>query len=247
MTRTPLALVCLVISLGVSASAFGQTPTEEALRLTAAYHEDPTRIDRARDLLEQALGRDRRVETMIALSRVYVLVGLVRARTPDEKLAAFERGREVGKRATELAPRSEDAHFWYVANTGLFGQTKGVLRSLALLPTMREEIEILLALNPRAARTHNVAANVLFEVPAILGGDRTKAEEHWRKGIELDPHYTVQRVDYAKMLIATGRYDEARRELGTVLDEKAATNRADWTVRDVPRARAMLDAIRDKR
>jgi tetratricopeptide (TPR) repeat protein len=232
--------------LGVSSTAPGQTPADEAQRLTAAYHEDPTRIDRARDLLEQALERDRRVETMIALARVCLLVGIVRARTPEEKLAAFERGREIGRRAIELAPRSEDAHFWYAANTGLVGQTRGVLRSLALLPTMREEIDILLALNPRAARTHNVAANVLFEVPRLLGGDRRKAEEHWRTGIALDPHYTVQRVDYAKLLIATGRHDEARRELRTVLDEKTPTNRADWIVRDVPRAQALLDSIRER-
>ncbi|MBI1733818.1 MAG: tetratricopeptide repeat protein [Candidatus Rokubacteria bacterium] len=246
MPRLAWILLVLLVA-GAPSAAHAQTPVEEAQRLTAAYHEDPTRIDRARDLLEQALARDRRVETMIALSRVYLLVGDVRARTPDEKLAAFARGRELGKRATELLPKSEDAHFWYVANTGRWGQTKGVVRSLFLLPTVREELDILFALNPRSARTHNVAANVLFEVPGLLGGDRTKAEEHWKKGIEIDPRYTLLRVDYAKLLIATGRYDEARRELRRVLDEPAPTNRADWTMRDAPRARTLLDQIKDKR
>lgn len=240
-------LVCVMVVLGVSSAALAQSPVEDAQRLTAAYHEDPARIDRARDLLEQALARDRRVETMIALSRIYVLVGDVRARTPDEKLAAFERGRELGKRAIELAPRSEDAHFWYVANTGRWGQTKGVLRSLFLLSTVREELDVLFALNPRSARTHGVAANVMFEVPGMLGGDRAKAEDHWKKGIEIDPRYTILRVDYARLLIATGRYDDARRQLQRVIDEPAPTNRADWTVRDAPRARALLDQIKDKR
>jgi tetratricopeptide (TPR) repeat protein len=234
----------LVVALALAPGAPAQTPAAEAGRLIASYHEDPARIDRARDLLEQALTTDRRVETMIALSRVYLLVGLLRAKTSEEKLAAFARGRELGDRAIELAPKSEDAHFWYTANTGLYGQTRGVLRSLALLPTMRQEIEILLSLNPGAARTHNVAANVFFEVPGLLGGDRKKAEEHWRKGIELDPRYTVQRVDYAKFLIAAGREDEARRQLQRVLDEPNPTNRADWIMRDVPRARAMLESIR---
>lgn len=118
-------IVCLVAVLGAWSDAMGQTPADEAQRLTAAYHEDPARIDRARDLLERALARDRRVETMIALSRIYLLVGDVRARTPDEKLSAFERGRELGKRAIGLAPKSEDAHFWYVANTGRWGADEG--------------------------------------------------------------------------------------------------------------------------
>lgn len=240
-------LIALAFVLVPATPAPAQSPAVEAQRLTAAYHEDPSRIDRARDLLEQALARDRQVETMIALSRVYLLVGDIRATTADARLAAYERGRELGKRAVELAPRNEDAHFFYVANTGRWGQTKGVVRSLFLLPTVREELDILFTLNPHAARTHAVAASVSFEVPALLGGDRAKAEEHWKKGIELDPHYTLLRVDYARLLIATGRRDEARRQLQRVLDEKTPTFPADWTVKDVPRARELLGGLTSDR
>jgi tetratricopeptide (TPR) repeat protein len=236
-------LIALVLLLLPAAPAPGQSPAAEAQRLTIAYHEDPSRIDRARTLLEDSLARDRQVETMIALSRVYLLVGDIRATTPEGKLAAYERGRELGKRAVELAPRNEDAHFFYVANTGRWGQTKGVVRSLFLLPTVREELDILFALNPNAARTHAVAANVFFEVPALLGGDRARAEEHWKKGIELDPHYTLLRVDYARFLVAAGRRDEARRQLQRVLDEKTPRFPADWTVKDVPRARELLGGL----
>lgn len=238
---------CLIVLVTLPVVALAATPAEEASRLIAAYHEDPTRIDRARELLEKALERERRVDTIVMLSRVYLLVGDVRATTPEDKLAAYERGRELGQRAIELAPRSEDAHFYYAANTGRFGQTKGVMRSLFLLPTMRAEVDTLMELNPRSARTHNVAANLSFEVPGLLGGDRKKAEELWKKGLEIDPHYTILRVDYAKLLIATGRYEDARRELQRVLDEKTPTNRADWTIRDVPRARTLLESVKDRK
>ena len=245
MTARLLGAIALLVVSCAAASA--QTPADEALRLIAAYHEEPARIDRARDLLEQALARERRVETLITLSRVYLLAGDIRATTADDKLAAYERGRELGKRAVELAPKSEDAHFWYVANTGRWGQTKGVVRSLFLLSTVREELDILFQLNPKSVRTLNVSANVLFEVPGLLGGDRKKAEEQWKTALDLDPHYTIVRVDYAKLLIATGRYDDARRELTRVIDEKTPTNRADWIMRDVPRAKSLLESIRDKR
>ena len=242
MRFTVLAALVLV-----AARALAQTPVDDAERLLTTYHEDRTRIDRARDLLEQALSRDRRVETMITLSRTYLLVGEVRATTTDEKLLAYERGRELGKRAVELSPRSEDAHFWYAANTGRWGQTKGVMRSLMLLPTMREEVDLLLAMNPRSARVRNVAAGFSFEVPGLLGGDRKKAEEHWKTALDIDPHYTVARVDYARLLAATDRFDEARRQLRRVLDEPSPTNRADWIVRDVPRARTLLESIKDRK
>jgi tetratricopeptide (TPR) repeat protein len=239
--------IVLLLLAGPAVGALAQSPADEAARLISAYHEDPTRIDRARELLERAITRDRPVEAIITLSRVYLLTGDIRAGTTEERLAAYDRGRELGKLAVELAPRSEDAHFWYVANTGRWGQTKGVVRSLFLLPTVREELDILFQLNPKSPRTLNVSANVLFEVPGLLGGDRKKAEEQWKRALALDPHYTIVRVDYAKALIATGRYDEARRELGRVLDEKAPTNRADWTMRDVPRAKSLLESIRDRR
>ena len=63
----------------------------------------------------------------------------------------------------------------------------------------------------------------------------------------IDPHFTVLRVDLARLYIAGGRYAEARQELTRVLDERAPRIVADWTVRDVPRARALLESIKDKR
>src|SRR5439155_477927 len=80
---------------------------------------------------------------------------------------AYDRGREIGKRAVELAPKSHDAHLWYAINTARWGETKGVLRSLFLLPTIREELGILLELDPRSVRAHILAGNVLLEVPGL--------------------------------------------------------------------------------
>jgi Tfp pilus assembly protein PilF len=84
-------------------------------------------------------------------------------------------------------------------------------------------------------------------VPRLVGGDRARAEEFFKKGLEIDPRFTVLRVDLARLYIATGRYAEARRELTRVLDERAPRIVADWTVKDAPRARTLLESIRDKR
>ncbi len=240
---------CLLAALLLLAPAVAdtQTPAAEARALVARYHEDQTAIDRARDLLEQALKRDSQVETMIMLSYVSFLWGDIRATTPEDKLAAYERGRELGKRAVELMPKSHDAHLWYAINTGRWGQTKGILRSLFLLPTVREEIDILFQLNPRSVRAHSLAGNVFLEVPGLFGGDKEKAEEHFKKGLAIDPKFTVLRTDLARLYIATGRYDEARRELQRVINETAPTIVADWTVKDLPRARQLLESIKDKK
>jgi len=232
-----------LLLLALAAPTPAQSPFEEARQLVASYHTDLNRLDRARDLLENLLKTDRQVEAMILLSRIYFLWGDVRATSTEEKLQAYDRGREIGKRAVELAPKNPESHFWYATNTGRFGQTKGVFRSLFLLPTVKQELEIILELNPKHLGAHALAGNVELAGP---WGDLEKAEEHFRKGLKLDPHYTVLRVDLARLLIKRGKYDEARKELRRVLNEKAPTNLADWTVKDTKRARELLESIKDK-
>jgi tetratricopeptide (TPR) repeat protein len=245
MRRPWLGLALLVLA-ALPSAARGQTPVESARALVARYHEDPTAIDRARDLLEAALARDRRVETMVMLSYVHFLVGDVRATTTEAKLAAYDRGRELGRRAVELAPRDPEAHVWYGINTGRWGLTKGVMRSLFLLPTVREQVEATLALDPRNVRALALSGNVYLEVPGLFGGDKDKAEQQFRKALEINPRFTVARVDLARVLIARGRHDEARRELQQVIDEQAPSSIADWTVKDRPRARQLLESLRGK-
>jgi tetratricopeptide (TPR) repeat protein len=244
--RARLRLALLLALVLAPAVAPSQTPVAAARALVARYHEDPTVIDRARDLLEAALARDRQVETMVMLSYVHFLYGDVRATATEDKLAAYDRGREVGKRAVELAPRNPEAHVWYGINTGRWGLTKGVMRSLFLLPTVREEVDATLALDPRNLRALALSGNVLLEVPGLFGGDRAKAEQQFRKALEIDPHFTVARVDLARVLIAMSRYADARRELQRVVDERTPNSLADWTVKDLPRARELLESIKGK-
>jgi tetratricopeptide (TPR) repeat protein len=244
MPRPVLALTLALVLVPFAAAA--QTPAETARALVARYHEDPATIDRARDLLEKALATERRVDTMITLSYVYFLIGDVRATTADEKLAAYDKGREIGRRAVELAPKDPEAHVWYGINTGRWGLTKGIMRSLFLLPTVREEVDATLALDPRNLRALALSGNVFLEVPGLFGGDKDKARQQFRRALAIDPHFTVARVDLGRVLIATGHYADARRELQLVIDDKQPNNIADWTVKDLPRARELLESIKGK-
>jgi tetratricopeptide (TPR) repeat protein len=242
--RARLALV-LLLALVASAPASAQTPAvlESARAAVSTYHEDPARLDRAIAQLTAELARDHQVPTMVWLSRLHFTAGDVRATTTEEKLAAYDRGREIGRRAVELAPRNAQAHLWYAINTARWGQTKGIMRSLFLVPTVREELAVIFDLDPRLPEAHALAGGVYFELPALFGGDRAKAEAHYKQGLQIDPHFTVLRVDLARLYLATGRPAEARRELQRVLDERAPTKRADWTVKDVPRARTLLETL----
>lgn len=243
--KNPLVLVGTALVLLVGSTAWARSPFVAELRtISARYHQDPSRLDAIRVGLEEALRTGEDVETLVALAQVSFIWGDVRAANNDQKLEASDRGRQAAKRAVELDSRNILAHFWYGTNTARWGQANGVVRSLFLLPTVKEEIRVILELDPSFPAVYALAGNVFYEVPGLLGGDLDKAEEMFRKGLELDPKFTAMRVGLGKTLIKKGRPAEARRELQAVLDEKAPSNLADWTLKDSKKAHQLLQSIK---
>jgi tetratricopeptide (TPR) repeat protein len=244
------SLLLLPIALAVSAPAevLAQTPVETARALLRQYQEDPSRIDRARDLLEAAVakGSANDVPTLLTLARAWFLYGEERAKTDDARVAAYERARDVAKRASELAPRNPDAHLWYAITLGTWSREKGLLRSALALRNLRKEVDTVLQLDPRNIEAHIMAGSIARELPVLLGGNRKDAEEHFKTAQRLDPRLTGVRIELAQLYINMGRYPEARQELLAVLAEKAPTDRPRWTLKEVPQAREMLESIRDK-
>jgi tetratricopeptide (TPR) repeat protein len=242
--RPTLSGAVLLLLLTVPGNASARSPlVEEIETLATRYDKTPARLDVVRDGLAEAARREPDAETWIALARACFIWGDVRATTAEQKLAAYAEGREAARRAVELAPQSALAHLFYAINTGRWGQTKGIGRSLFLLPELREAARRTLDLDPTLPAAYALAGNVDYEVPAVLGGSLERAEGYFRKGLGVDPRFTALRVGLAKVLRKQGRVVEARRELRAVLDETAPTNPAEWSMRDAPEARALLDTL----
>jgi tetratricopeptide (TPR) repeat protein len=240
---TSLVLAMLVLFTAVEAAA--QSPlVGELRRLSVRYHEDPSKLDTLREGLEKAAAADPQPQNLVALSQVSFIWADVRGKTQDEKLQAYDRGRQAAKKVVDADPKHVVARFWLATNTARWGQTNGIVRSLFLLPDVQREIRAILDLDREFAPVYVLAGNVYYEVPVLLGGDLAKAEEMFRKGLELSPRYTMMRVGLGKTLLKRGQTDEARRELTAVLEEKSPLNPADWTVKDVPEARKLLEGLK---
>ena len=238
--RTLTWFVPLTIVLLMTSAAAGQDPVESARALLASWHEDRARIDRARAVLE---GAPPTAETLVELSRAWFLTGDLRARTEAEKLAAYEQGRETARRAIALAPSNDMAHLWLALNTGRYAEMKGMVTGLKMLPTIREASDTVLRLNPRNVDGLVLAGGILAGVPRVMGGDRVKAEAHFKRALELDPHKTSARIELAELYIDLRRWADARRELQRIVDETAPTDLPRWTISELPRARTLLAEI----
>jgi tetratricopeptide (TPR) repeat protein len=236
----------LLGALAFGPAAVADEASEAARTLLAIWHEEPARIDRARALLESAAAARPSAEMLTELARAWFLTGDIRAGSEADKLAAYEHGAAAARRAIALAPNSDEAHLWFALNTGRFAETRGSMKALGLLPTIREASDTVLRLNPRNVDGLILAGGILAEVPRLMGGDRARAEAHFKRALEVDPHKTAARIELARLYIATKRWAEARRELQRVLEEPAASDLPRWTMREVPRARALLAELAER-
>ena len=245
------AALAVVLVLSSPASAGATTPppsssVQEAFKMLTTFHEDRARLDRARELLESEVARAPSLNALLLLSWAHLTWADYRADTIDAKLASYERGRDVAKRAIDLAPRSPEAHLWYAANLGRWAITKGKLRAAFLLSTLRSEIDTILEIDPNHVPGLALAGSFYLETPAMFGGDVPRAEGYLRKALSLDPHFTRARLELSRCLIAQGRYDEARAELKRTVDERQPSYPADWVMRHRPTAERLLGEIRSR-
>lgn len=235
------ALSCLLVAAQMSAEP--EAGGDDARVLLATYHTSPAQIDRARELLEHEGQTGPSADTFIALSRACYLAGELRSTSAEERLAAYDRGREAGRRAVQLAPNNDAAHVWYAINSGRWAEAKGIFRALVMLRELQNEVGVILQLNPASIEGNTIRGSMLAELPGMLGGDRILAEKHFKKALQTDPRRTGPRVELARLYIAEGRRADAIRELRSVCAEKAPSDAPFWALRDEPLARKLLAGL----
>ena len=243
-------LTLLVLALAAVTDAPAATPPSaalvEAYKNLTTFHEDLARIDRARDLLEAEVARAPSLDALLLLAWAHLLWADFRASSQEAKLASYERGRDVAKRAIEMDPKSPEAHLWYAANLGRWATTKGKLNAAFLLGTLKQEVQTVLDLDPNHVPGLALAGSLYLEIPYMFGGDIPRAESYLQKALSLDPHFTRARVELARCLIERRRYAEAREQLKQVIEERNPSYIADWVMRHRPVAEHLLAEIRTK-
>src|SRR5262249_47337796 len=209
------ALLTALALLAVVGTAWAGSPLVRELQaLSTRYNENPEKIDELKAALEKA-GESQAadVDTLLALAQVCFMYGDVRATTEDEKLAAFDRGRQAAKRAIELAPRSAPAQFWYGINTGRWGQTKGIMRSLFLLPTVKDAMQTALAIDPGYAPAYALGAGISYDVPsyAVRPGPRQCSARAWSSPRATPPAAWASRAPSSRRAVPPTRVGSSRR------------------------------------
>lgn len=235
-----------ILILSASFKAKGQT-FEEAEKLFFSYHEDLTRIEKSIEILEDFINsHPNHITAMVLLSRAYLTYGDCAAKNDKDKLRAYEKGSEWGKKAVEIDEKNALAHFWYFANLGRIQQMKGIFYGLKVLSTLKHHIQRAYELAPVNAEIVSALGSFYRELPGFAGGDEKKAEEFFKKALSLDPNYSLNYYEYALLLFKQKRYRDAEEILLKVLELKNPTYIADYIAWDEPLSRELLKKVREK-
>jgi len=239
-------VVCSLLLMAMVWAQGVDSLIDRAIELYETRHFDGANLDKSAAILEGIVQNDaRNVRALYELSKVCFLLG-DRALEKNVKLEKYDLGRDYGKKAIELNDESPDAHFWYMVNVGRVGQTKGVLNSLVLVPTVREEIARVLEIDPKHTGALDAQAMLYYELPGLLGGNLNRSEESLQKAIAIDSNYALLYVDMGKVYIKKKDYDKARWYLNRVAEIKTPTYEADLVIDDKPDALRLLEEIKDK-
>ncbi len=218
----------------------------EAVKLFETRHLNSSNLVTSANKLEQVLKDEpENLRLNYTLSQVYYTIG-DHCEHKSEKLENYNKGLAYGKKAMQIDDSCALAHFWYMANLGQISQMKGIFNSLVLVGEVKKEIEIVLKLDPNNAMAYNAKAMIYYELPGILGGDVNKSIQFLKKGLEIDPNYSMAYVSLGKCYIKKKDYKTARSYLNQVLALENGWPIADYVVDDKPEAIRLLKQIENK-
>jgi len=137
-----------------------------------------------------------------------------------EKKIIFSQGIYYAKKAVELEPEKPDGHYWLGVNYGVYGETKGVLKSLSLVKPIKKEMNKVIELDQgyEDGGPDRVLGRVYFKLPGFAGGSKDKSLEHLLKSKELGPEDALTRLYLADTYRAMKKIDKAREELEYILN-----------------------------
>lgn len=233
MTTRGVLFVAVALSL-LAFSALGQAaPAGTLADARAAYEQrrDPVRAKAAFELFQEtAKAEPASVEARWEGARAAYFYGnYARADAPDsEKMAIFNAGIELAKQAVALAPKDVEAHFWLGVLYGVYGEAKGIFKSLALVPSIKQEMQTCLELDPSVEGygPDRVLGRMYYKLPFFKGGDNKKSIVHLEKSLAGAPTDALTKLYLAETYKSEGMKAKAVEQLQGII---AMTPDPRWT------------------
>lgn len=216
------AFFLIILFFSFSVSLFSQSAEELIAQADELYlgMKDMATAEKARDLYMKARDiAENKYEPFWKLSRIFYYIG-DNVESNKEKKIIFSQGIYYAERAVELEPEKPDAHYWLGVNYGVYGEARGVLKSLFLVDDIKREMNKVIELDRsyEEGGPDRVLGRMYFKLPGFAGGSKDKSVEHFLKSLEYGPNDPLTRYYLADTYLAQKEVEKARTELEFILD-----------------------------
>lgn len=210
-----------LVLLSLSFFLFSQNPEELISQADKLYVEmkDMETAQEALDNYRAALQEaEDKYGAYWKMSRIHYYIGS-HTEGKKEKQTIFSQGIYYAKKAIVLEPEKPDGYYWLGVNYGVYGEARGVMKSLFLVDDIKEAMNKVIELDRsyEDGGPDRVLGRVYFKVPGIAGGSKKKSLEHLLKSKEIGPQDPLTRVYLADTYLALKEVERAQAELDYVL------------------------------
>lgn len=129
----------------------------------------------------------------------------------EEKLVLLEKGMDASDRVIQMDEGNPAGHFWKAVNTGEYGKTRGIIKSLFLLGSIKDELRRLHEIDHTFlfGGYYRVFGKIYCAVPKIAGGSKEKCIEHLQKAVEIGSPHLVNHLFLAESYLEIGEREKA--------------------------------------
>lgn len=164
----------------------------------------------------------------------------------NEKADWFGRAESAARRASQADADNAEAYFELARAQGRLSQYRGILESLGLASSIKENLDKTLRLNPRHAGAKVALALwhhslISKNVGWLYGANGSQIMPLFSEAIQLEPQTIIHKVELAGVLAVQGKKEEARKQYEAALSIAAKTAADRY---DLERARRELAALR---
>ena len=222
-TRVPVVVVTLLACAVAVPAAVAADETSALERARAAYEQraDAGQAQSAWDLFKQAAAADGAsyaARWEAARACYYLGEYAMPGAKDDAKMALFQEGIDLAKQAVALDPKGVEGHFWLGVLYGVYGEAKGILKSLAMVPDIKTEMAACLEIDTSVEGwgPDRVLGRMFYRLPFFKGGDKKKSLEHLEQSLKGAPTNALTRLYLAETCKSEGQKPRARQLLEEV-------------------------------
>jgi tetratricopeptide (TPR) repeat protein len=234
------SILFIMLSMGLS----GATPEELIAQGDELYaqRQDPLLAAQALAKYQEALQlAPDSYEALIKNAKIMYYVGDTSGNKGD-KLKIFKQAMELAKRMISLRPNGVEGHYWLGVHTGMYGETRGVLKSLFLKNDIISEMNKSVAIDGSYENggAYCVLGRLYFKVPGLFGGSNKKSRLNLEKCRAIAPKNSTNLLFLAETYWALDEDDLAIQTLEYLLSMEPDPRMVPETEKDKAAGRELL-------